>query len=308
MGSESALHFGLIPRMHRGIFAMNELPELDELVQVGLFNILEERDVQIRGYPIRFDLDIFILFSANPSTYNRSGKVIPQLKDRIGSLIQTHYPIDRDQGIQILQQECGLDLGGEYPVQIPYFMTEIIEEITAQARKSKYVDQASGVSARFSLSNFRTMIASARQRAVLLGEKLAVPRISDLGHLYTSSLGKLEVDLMGSHQMTERKILDSLVSNAIKTVFEQYATEHGVGQIAEIFNKGVRIEVGDLLPSSAYAERLKHVPPVWEQAFDVNATDNPAVRASCVEFVLAGLYSLDKISRASKHGKVSYDV
>jgi len=308
MGSESALHFGLIPRMHRGIFAMNELPELDELVQVGLFNILEERDVQIRGYPIRFDLDIFILFSANPSTYNRSGKVIPQLKDRIGSLIQTHYPIDRDQGIQILQQESGLDLGGEYPVQIPYFMTEIIEEITAQARKSKYVDQASGVSARFSLSNFRTMIASARQRAVLLGEKLAVPRISDLGHLYTSSLGKLEVDLMGSHQMTEKKILDSLVSNAIKTVFEQYATEHGVGQIAEIFNKGVRIEVGDLLPSSAYAERLKHVPPVWETAFEVNATDNPAVRASCVEFVLAGLYSLDKISRASKHGKVSYDL
>ncbi len=308
MGSESALHFGLIPRMHRGIFAMNELPELDELVQVGLFNILEERDVQIRGYPIRFDLDIFILFSANPSTYNRSGKVIPQLKDRIGSLIQTHYPADRDHGIQILQQECGLDLGGQYPVQIPYFMTEIIEEITAQARKSKYVDQASGVSARFSLSNFRTMIASARQRAVLLGEKLAVPRISDLGHLYTSSLGKLEVDLMGSHQMTERKILDSLVSNAIKTVFEQYATEHGIGQIAEIFNKGVRIEVGDLLPSSVYAERLKHVPPVWETAFEVNATDDPAVRASCVEFVLAGLYSLDKISRASKHGKVSYDL
>ena len=308
MGSESALHFGLIPRMHRGIFAMNELPELDELVQVGLFNILEERDVQIRGYPVRFDLDIFILFSANPSTYNRSGKVIPQLKDRIGSLIQTHYPIDRDQGIQILQQECGLDLGGEYPVQIPYFMTEIIEEITAQARKSKYVDQASGVSARFSLSNFRTMIASARQRAVLLGEPLAVPRISDLGHLYTSSLGKLEVDLMGSHQMTERKILDALVSVAIKSVFEQYATEHGVGQIAEIFNKGVRIEVGDLLPSSSYAERLKHVPPVWEIAFEVNATDNPAVRASCVEFVLAGLHSLDKISRASKHGKVSYDV
>lgn len=308
MGAEAALHFGLIPRMHRGIFAMNELPELDEMVQVGLFNILEERDVQIRGYPVRFDLDIFILFSANPGTYNRSGKVIPQLKDRIGSLIQTHYQTDRDLGIQILQQECGLDLGGQYPVQIPYFMTEIIEEITTQARKSKYVDQASGVSARFSLSNYRTMIASARQRAVLLGEPIAVPRISDLGHLYSSSLGKLEVDLMGSHQMTEHKILDSLLANAIKVVFEQYTSEHGVGQIADIFNKGVRIEVGDLLQSSAYAERLKHVPPVWEAAFDVNATDQPAIRASCVEFVLAGLYSLDKISRASKHGKVSYEV
>jgi len=287
---------------------MNELPELDELVQVGLFNILEERDVQIRGYPIRFDLDVFILFSANPGTYNRSGKVIPQLKDRIGSIIQTHYQTDRDLGIQILQQESGMDLGGEFPVKIPYFMTEIIEEITAQARKSKYVDQASGVSARFSLSNYRTMIASARQRAVLLNEPVAVPRISDLGHLYSSSLGKLEVDLMGSHQMTERKILDALIAAAIKVVFEQYTSEHGVGEIANVFNKGVRIEVGDLLPSDAYAERIKHVPPVWEAAFEVNATQEPAVRASCVEFVLAGLYSLDKISRASKHGKVSYDV
>lgn len=307
MSSESALHFGLIPRMHRGIFAMNELPELDELVQVGLFNILEERDVQIRGYPIRFDLDIFILFSANPSTYNRSGKVIPQLKDRIGSLIQTHYPKDREQGIEILLQEAGTDLGGKYPVQIPYFMMEIIEEITSQARASKYVDQASGVSARFSLANFRTMIASARHRAVILKEPLAVPRISDLGHLATSSLGKLELDLMGSHQMSERKVLDALIASAIKVVFEKYVQEYGLAQISEIFSKGVRIEVGDLLPSEAYAERLKHVPPVWDTAFEVNASEHPAIRASCVEFVLSGLYAMDKISRASKHGKVQYE-
>ena len=307
MSSESALHFGLIPRMHRGIFAMNELPELDELVQVGLFNILEERDVQIRGYPVRFDLDIFILFSANPSTYNRSGKVIPQLKDRIGSLIQTHYPKDREQGIEILLQEAGTDLGGKYPVQIPYFMMEIIEEITSQARASKYVDQASGVSARFSLANFRTMIASARHRAVILKEPLAVPRISDLGHLATSSLGKLELDLMGSHQMSERKVLDALIASAIKVVFEKYVQEYGLAQISEIFSKGVRIEVGDLLPSEAYAERLKHVPPVWDTAFEVNASEHPAIRASCVEFVLSGLYAMDKISRASKHGKVQYE-
>jgi magnesium chelatase subunit I len=307
MSSESALHFGLIPRMHRGIFAMNELPELDELVQVGLFNILEERDVQIRGYPVRFDLDIFILFSANPSTYNRSGKVIPQLKDRIGSLIQTHYPKEREQGIEILLQEAGTDLGGKYPVQIPYFMMEIIEEITSQARASKYVDQASGVSARFSLANFRTMIASARHRAVILKEPLAVPRISDLGHLATSSLGKLELDLMGSHQMSERKVLDALIASAIKVVFEKYVQEYGLAQISEIFSKGVRIEVGDLLPSEAYAERLKHVPPVWDTAFEVNASEHPAIRASCVEFVLSGLYAMDKISRASKHGKVQYE-
>jgi magnesium chelatase subunit I len=126
MSAEEALHFGLIPRMHRGIFAMNELPELDELVQVGLFNILEERDVQIRGYPIRFDIDVLILFSANPATYNRSGKVIPQLKDRIGSIIHTHYPKERDLGIQIMEQEAGIDLDGEFPVLVPYFMREIV--------------------------------------------------------------------------------------------------------------------------------------------------------------------------------------
>jgi magnesium chelatase subunit I len=135
--------------MHRGIFAMNEVPELDELVQVGLFNILEERDVQIRGYPVKFDLDVLILFSANPATYNRSGKVIPQLKDRIGSLVQTHYPLDRGTGIEIMEQEAGIDLGGEFPVQVPYFMKEIVEQMSVCARKSKYVDHQSGVSARF---------------------------------------------------------------------------------------------------------------------------------------------------------------
>src|SRR4029079_12497528 len=149
MSAEDALHFGLIPRMHRGIFAMNEIPELDDLIQVGLFNILEERDVQIRGYPIQFDLDVFILFSAKPTTYNRSGKVIPQLKDRIGSLIQTHYPRDRVLGIEIMEQEAGIDLGGYYPMLVPPFMKEICEQMSIAARKSKYVDHASGVSARF---------------------------------------------------------------------------------------------------------------------------------------------------------------
>src|SRR5215831_7524898 len=185
MAAEEALHFGLIPRMNRGIFAMNEIPELDELVQVGLFNILEERDVQIRGYPVQFDIDVLILFSANPATYNRSGKVIPQLKDRIGTLVQTHYPLDRSVGIEIMEQEAAISLDGEYPVLVPYFMREIVEQISISARKSKYVDQHSGVSARFSIANYRTMVASARQRGVRLGERPAVPRICDLGHLYS---------------------------------------------------------------------------------------------------------------------------
>jgi magnesium chelatase subunit I len=308
MSTEEALHFGLIPRMHRGIFAINELPELDELVQVGLFNILEERDVQIRGYPVRFDIDVLILFSANPSTYNRSGKVIPQLKDRIGSVIHTHYPRERDLGIAIMDQEAGIEQGGDYPVVVPYFMKELIEQITLQARKSKYIDQQSGVSARFSIANYRTMIASARQRSVVLGEHPAVPRISDLGHLYASSLGKLELDLMGSHQMSERQVLDAVVAEAIRVVFGEYVQEHGLSEIAEIFNHGVKIEVGDMLPSKHYAALLKRVPPVWDKAFEVNASQDPAVRASCIEFVLAGLYALDRISRSQQHGKLVYEV
>ena len=308
MSTEQALHFGLIPRMHRGLFAVNELPELDELVQVGLFNILEERDVQIRGYPIRFDLDVMLLFSANPATFNRSGKVIPQLKDRIGSVIHTHYPRSRDLGIEIMEQESGMDLDGPYPVAVPYFMREIVEEITVQARKSKYVDQQSGISARFSIANYRTMIASARQRGVLLGERPAVPRISDLGRTYSSSLGKLELDLMGSHQMTERQVLDAVTAEAIRIVFEEYVDKHGLAEISEIFGKGVKIDVGDLLPSAQYAARLKRVPPVWDKAFEVNASTDSAVRASCVEFVLAGLYSLDLVSRAQQHGRITYEV
>lgn len=307
MSAEEALHFGLIPRMHRGIFAMNELPELDELVQVGLFNILEERDVQIRGYPVRFDIDVLILFSANPSTYNRSGKVIPQLKDRIGSTIHTHYPRERELGIDITEQEAGVDPGGDFPVLVPHFMKQVIEEISRAARKSRYVDHQSGVSARLSIANYRTMVASARQRGAILGEKPAVPRISDLGHLYTSSLGKLELDLMGAHQMSERQVFDSIMAEAIKTVFEEYVDKHGLEEIAHIFSQGVKIEVGDMLPSAQYGERLKRVPPAWDKAFEVNAANDAAVRASCVEFVLAGLYATDRISRAQKHGRIMYE-
>ena len=329
MGMEDALHFGLIPRLHRGIFAMNELPELDELVQVGLFNVLEERDVQIRGYPVKFDIDVLILFSANPATYNRSGKVIPQLKDRIGSIIHTHYPLERDLGIQIVEQEVAEQKSStaeeqqtdsssaalplyrstalQLPVVVPYFMKELVEEISRAARRSKHVDQQSGVSARLSIANYRTMVASARQRAAVLGEQPAVPRISDLGHLYASSLGKLELDMMGSHQMTERQVLDAVLAEAIAAVFYDYVDKHGLAEIAEIFSRGVKIEVGDMLPSSHYAELVKRVPPVWDKAFEVNASENEAVRASCVEFVLAGLYATDRISRSQQRGRIVYE-
>lgn len=308
MSAEEALHFGLIPRMHRGIFAMNEIPELDELVQVGLFNILEERDVQIRGYPVQFDIDVLVLFSANPATYNRSGKVIPQLKDRIGSLIQTHYPHDRAAGIEIMQQEAGIELDGPHPVHVPFFMLELVEQISRSARKSKYVDHSSGVSARFSIANYRTMVASARQRGIRLNEKPAVPRVSDLGHIYSSAMGKLELDLMAGTQMSERQVIDAIVADAIKVVFEEYVDHHGMQEIVGAFEKGVKIEVGDLLPSTAYSERIKRVPKAWEKAFEVNAGSTEAMRAACAEFVLAGLYATDRISRSQKHGRISYEI
>jgi magnesium chelatase subunit I len=308
MSAEEALHFGLIPRMHRGIFAMNEIPELDELVQVGLFNILEERDVQIRGYPVQFDIDVLILFSANPATYNRSGKVIPQLKDRIGSIIQTHYALERATGIEIMEQEARINLDGEYPVLVPYFMREIIEQISICARRSKFIDHSSGVSARFSIANYRTMVASARHRGLLLGERPAVPRISDLGHLHSSSLGKLELDMMGSHQMSERQVLEAIQAEAIRTVFDEYVDKHGLDEITDIFSKGVKIEVGDLLPSAQYAERLKRVPRAWEKAFEVNPGQNLGMRASCIEFVLAGLYASDRISRQQQFGRIVYEL
>src|SRR4029077_14051104 len=175
------------------------------------------------------------------------------------------------------------------------------EQMSMCARKSKYVDHQSGVSARFSIANYRTMVASARQRGVRLGEKPAVPRVSDLGHLYSSSLGKLELDMMGSHQMSERQVLEAIQAEAVKTVFEEYVDRHGLDEIADVFSKGVKIEVGDMLPSAHYAERLKRVPKAWEKAFEVNPGESDAVRASCVEFVLAGLYAADRISRSQKH-------
>ncbi|MCP4495179.1 MAG: magnesium chelatase, partial [Phycisphaeraceae bacterium] len=164
--------------------------------------------------------------------------------------------------------------------------------------------------ARFSIANYKTMISSARRRAIMLADKgepsPAVPRISDLAHFHGSAIGKLELDMMGTHQMSEEQVLDSILADAIKTVFEEYVDQHGLGEIAELFAEGVRIEVGDMLPSTHYVELLKRVPPAWEKAFEVNAAEDPAVRASCVEFVLAGLWATDRISRGTRHGRVDY--
>src|SRR5207247_10312190 len=206
-------------------------------------------------------------------------QVIPHVKDRIASMIHTPDPLDRSLGIDIMEREANIDTGGDYPVVVPLFMKEIIEQVSICARKSKYIDHQSGVSARLSIANYRTMVASARHRGVRLGEKPAVPRISDLGHLYASSLGKLELDMMGSQQMSEKQVLESIVAEAIQTVFDEYVEKTGLEEIATAFGKGVKIEVGDMLPSSNYAERLQRVPRGWGKAFEVNPSDTATVPA-----------------------------
>ncbi len=222
LASEEAIHFGLIPRMNRGIFAVNELPDLEYLVQVALFNILEERDIQVRGYPIRFDLDLLLMFTANPEEYTRAGKIITQLKDRIGAEIRTHYPLTRKMGIKIMEQEAHLPQDDEVKLVVPDFMTEIIEQITLEARKSPYVNQKSGVSARLSIANFETMVANARRRAYVLGEKEAVPRMADLAYLYTSTSGKIELDPFREETVTEFQVFAKLMDKAVAQVFKEH--------------------------------------------------------------------------------------
>ena len=206
-----------------------------------------------------------------------------------------------------MEQEAALELGGEFPVVVPYFMKQIIEEISVAARRSKFIDHKSGVSARFSIANYRTMVASARQRAVRLGEKPAVPRISDLGHLYSSSLGKLELDMMGSHQMSERQVLDAVMAEAIRKVFEEYVDRHGLDEIAQDFRR--RGE--DRSRRHAAVVAVRRAPEARAaglgQGVRGQRRRRPGGARRCVEFVLAGLYATDQISRSQHHGRMVYE-
>ena len=303
LASEEAIHFGLIPRMNRGVFAINELPDLEYLVQVALFNILEERDIQVRGYPIRFDLDLILLFTANPEEYTRAGKIITQLKDRIGAEIRTHYPLTRDLGIKIIQQESRIPKDDEVKLVIPCFMTEIIEQITIEARKSPYVNQKSGVSARLSIANYETMIANARRRAYILGEKEAVPRMSDLNYLYTSSSGKIELDPFREETVNEFQVFGKIMDKAVAQVFkEQMEKEHLEISLPDMAGDK-HIRLSELTPSSEYKNVISQMPQIWEPVHHLTGKDSEMVQASCVEFVLEGLHLSGKLSR-SKVGEI----
>ncbi len=306
LASEEAIHFGLIPRMNRGIFAVNELPDLEYLVQVALFNILEERDIQIRGYPIRFNLDLVLLFTANPEEYTRAGKIITQLKDRIGAEIRTHYPLTRELGIRIIHQEASVPKGGEVKLTVPDFMTDIIEQITMEARKSPYVNQKSGVSARLSIANYETMIANARRRAVILGEAEAVPRMSDLNYLYTSSAGKIELDPFREETVTEFQVFGKIMDKAVAQVFKEYMEKEHLELGTPDMSGEKHVRLSELTPSSDYKNVISKLPEIWEPVHHLTGKNGEAYQASCVEFVLEGLHLSGRLSRTKVGEMMDY--
>ena len=307
MASEDALHFGLIPRMNRGIFAINELPDLEYLIQVSLFNILEERDVQIRGYPLRFPIDVVLVFSANPEEYSRSGKIISQLKDRIGSEVRTHYPVSRNAGLKIVDQEAKIDAGEGYELKVPQFMRDIIEQITIEARNSPHVNQKSGVSARLSITNYETMIANARRRAITFKEKLIIPRVSDLNYLYTSSLGKIDMDPFREESLSEFQVISRIMDKATMAVFEErFGDDDAFDEMVEQITGDISIETGDMIPSAEYGNIIAKAPRLWEPVHALGGDESDAMRASCVEFLLEGLYLSGKLSRKKVGELASY--
>src|SRR5262249_10396831 len=236
LSSEMTMHFGLIPRSNRGIFCMNELPDLSPKIQVGLFNVLEERDIQIRGYPVRLDLDLCLVFSANPEDYTNRGRIVTPLKDRIGSVIKTHYPLTRQHGIAITDANAWAERDG-VRVLVPPFMKEILEETARLARSSPTINQQSGVSVRMSIANNENMISNAERRGILLGENPVVPRISDLAYLAASARGKIELTLTEDDGQ-EDKVIAKLIGEAVKNVFESHFDPKAFRALVEWFEGG----------------------------------------------------------------------
>ncbi len=319
LSSEATMHYGLIPRANRGIFCINELPDLAPKIQVGLFNVLEERDVQIRGYPIRLELDLCMVFSANPEDYTNRGRIVTPLKDRIGSVVRTHYPPTREIGIAVSDQNAWLDrsAGAEADAPrplAPHFIKEIVEEASRLARTSPHVNQQSGVSVRMSIANLENVVSSAERRALLNGEKAAVPRVGDLASAVASSRGKLELTMTeddGHEDTVIRRILDEAVKNIFGLHFDSREFRSAVGY----FESGKTVEIGDMLSSRDLLERVAKVPGLRQRAEEAaaefapeatNAADRAAVAASAAEFILEGLYVHNKLNKTAKGGESAY--
>lgn len=315
LSDESTMHFGLIPRSNRGLFAINELPDLAPRIQVGLFNVLEERDVQIRGYPIRLNLDVCLVFSANPEDYTNRGRIVTPLKDRIGSVIRTHYPETVEEGIQIAEQNAWVDRqegsgGSGVRVDVPRFMSEIVEEVVRLARSSPHVSQASGVSVRTSIANLETMISNAERRGILTGEKRVVPRMCDLNFLVASCRGKIEMTL-AEEEGAEDKLIRSLVGEAVKTVFNRYDDPEDHDSITEQFKGNLTFPAGDDIPADEFVANMKTIKGLPQAAASLAKQmkldgGDAATLASVGEFLLEGLYVNNRLSKYNNKGKAFF--
>ena len=304
LSDELTIHYGLLPRTNRGVFCINELPDLAERIQVGLLNIMEERDVQIRGYKVRLALDLFVVASANPEDYTNRGRIITPLKDRFGAQIRTHYPRTIDHEIRIMDDERTAFGAEGVETTVPEFMKEIVAEITHQARRSPEISQRSGVSVRVSISNYENVLSNALKRAIRLDEKSAVPRVSDLGAVTASTGGKVELESFGESR--EERVLDKIVQGAVLAVWNRKFSAAELQPLAESFDEGVRIDVSDRMPSGAYVQQVSELAPLREAVQKLGAQGSPATIASAVEFVLEGLHLNRKLNKDSVDGAVRY--
>ena len=308
LSDELTIHYGLLPRTHRAIFSLNELPDLAERIQVGLLNVMEERDVQVRGYRVRLELDLFVIASANPEDYTSRGRIITPLKDRFGAQIRTHYPEETATEIAIMDAEATQFETHEaaLPVQVPAFMKEVVAELSQLARRSSEVSQRSGVSVRVTIANHETLAAAALKRAVRLGEPSAAPRISDLPAVVASTAGKIELETLGD-ETREDRVVEKLVARAVVNVFNRHFALSELVPLIERFEEGgLQAEVGELVPSSVHGDLVKGVSELRSAIARLDAGESPAGIASGVEFVLEGLHLNRRLNKERRGVSVRY--
>jgi magnesium chelatase subunit I len=304
LSDELTIHYGLVARHNRGIFCINELPDLVERIQVGLLNIMEERDVQIRGYRIRLPLDVFVVASANPEDYTNRGRIITPLKDRYGAQIRTHYPRNAEYEIAIMEQERTPFEGDDHPLSVPPYMKEIVAEITRLARRSPDINQRSGVSVRASIAGYESLLANAYRRAIRLNEGDIVPRISDLPYVIPSISGKLEFETL--EEGREEQIIEKFIQGAVATVFNRYLSLSELEPVVAGFKEGFTLEVADTMPSAEYLRIVKQVEGMPEAVAKLEAQGHPGLTAAAVEFVLEGLHLNRRLNKDKIAGRARY--
>ncbi|HEX2229201.1 MAG TPA: magnesium chelatase [Candidatus Binatia bacterium] len=305
LADEETIHYGLVPRTNRGIFAINELPDLTEKVQVGLFNLMEEKDVQIKGYKIRLPLDVVIVASANPEDYTSRGRIITPLKDRFDMQIRTHYPKKLEDELIIMEQEASSMEKRSKKVEVPSFMKDILGNLTFEARKSNEINQSSGVSVRVTINNYESLISNAEKRALRCKENDIVPRISDLHALLASTTGKIEIEYVGEDKK-EGELVEKLLNRSIVKVFDQRFSLNALQKVVEYFNSGWGVEVSDQMPSQDYLEGIKEIPGLKEAIRTLGIQESPTLMASATEFVLEGLHLHQKLNKEVEGGRATY--